>query len=169
MDASQKALGDEPGSRMKEDLCVPLHTLVELLVCVWSLVERYIVRNNKGWLSASRYDQVTEVAIVRLSSNHTTIMIFGLSVRRMNSTHFDVTLACTYRETFLEQFACVRVLRRTVSHKKRWIISGPNGNEIYPLNRAVISRSTPQESACLLRRSRIGSARVLRNIKPRDA
>lgn len=33
----------------------------------------------------------------------------------------------------------------------------------------MVSRDTSKESTCLLRRSRIGSTRILRNIEPRNA
>lgn len=102
---------------MKKDLCVSLHTLVELLVRVWSFVQRNIVRNDKGWFSTSRYDQVSEVAIVRLGNQYMAVMVFELS-GSVYITHLDVTLACTYGETFLKELACVQEVSRTVSHEK---------------------------------------------------
>ena len=45
-------------SGMQQNLRVPINAFIELLVSKRRIVERMVVRHDKAWLSAARYDQV---------------------------------------------------------------------------------------------------------------
>lgn len=112
---------------MEKDLRISVDPFVKFLIRVRRVIQRQIVRNNKGRLSSSRDDEIAKISIIRLGRHKSTQSHCNVRTR----VYLDVALSSTYSETFLEQLALKHVSASNSKWSKQECL--PNGKEMYPL------------------------------------